>query len=197
MDKSRFCSCLSLLTVENSDEGIHRSKAADGCLWRKSLCMHPFATCTRRTAGPRLAVGHPHTFFGLPMLTCSNSFPRPGPGPSAAETRRHRRAGLGRAPEKPLDATDSQGRHLGVFLPRGTTVRGGDVLLTEDGSVRQGAGRAAAGAACITHCSAHGTPFDLTRAAYHLGNRRAHRAATRPPEDRTRPRAGRDAGSCT
>ncbi len=23
----------------------------------------------------------------------------------------------------------------------------------------------------ITHCTAHGTPFDLTRAAYHLGNR--------------------------
>jgi urease accessory protein len=23
----------------------------------------------------------------------------------------------------------------------------------------------------ITHCSDHGTPFDLTRAAYHLGNR--------------------------
>ncbi len=23
----------------------------------------------------------------------------------------------------------------------------------------------------ITHCSQHGTPFDLTRAAYHLGNR--------------------------
>lgn len=23
----------------------------------------------------------------------------------------------------------------------------------------------------ITHCTQHGTPFDLTRAAYHLGNR--------------------------
>jgi urease accessory protein len=23
----------------------------------------------------------------------------------------------------------------------------------------------------VTHCSAHGTPFDLLRAAYHLGNR--------------------------
>ena len=23
----------------------------------------------------------------------------------------------------------------------------------------------------ITHCSEHGTPFDLVRAAYHLGNR--------------------------
>ena len=25
-----------------------------------------------------------------------------------------------------FDATDSQGRHIGVFLPRGTVVRGGD-----------------------------------------------------------------------
>ncbi|HJV96257.1 MAG TPA: urease accessory protein UreE, partial [Albitalea sp.] len=28
-----------------------------------------------------------------------------------------------------FDATDSQGRALGVFLPRGTVVRGGDVLV--------------------------------------------------------------------
>ncbi len=34
-----------------------------------------------------------------------------------------------------FDATDSQGRALGVFLPRGTAVRGGDVLLAEDGSM--------------------------------------------------------------
>src|SRR5207342_3533632 len=27
-----------------------------------------------------------------------------------------------------FDATDSQGRQIGVFLPRGTAVRGGDVL---------------------------------------------------------------------
>jgi urease accessory protein len=33
-----------------------------------------------------------------------------------------------------FDATDSQGRHVGVFLPRGTVVRGGDVLLAQDGS---------------------------------------------------------------
>ena len=33
-----------------------------------------------------------------------------------------------------FDATDSQGRALGVFLPRGTLVRGGDVLLVEDDS---------------------------------------------------------------
>jgi urease accessory protein len=34
-----------------------------------------------------------------------------------------------------FDTTDSLGRHLGVFLPRGTLVRGGDVLVAEDGSM--------------------------------------------------------------
>jgi urease alpha subunit len=34
-----------------------------------------------------------------------------------------------------FDATDSLGRALGVFLPRGTVVRGGDVLVAEDGSL--------------------------------------------------------------
>ena len=67
-------------------------------------------------------------------------------------------------------ATDSQGRELAVFLPRGTVVRGGDVLVAEDGSmVRVVAAPQAV--LRITHCTRHGTPFDLTRAAYHLGNR--------------------------
>ena len=67
-------------------------------------------------------------------------------------------------------ATDSAGRELGVFLPRGTVVRGGDVLVAEDGSlVRVLAAPQAV--LYITHCKNHGTPFDLTRAAYHLGNR--------------------------
>ncbi len=69
-----------------------------------------------------------------------------------------------------FDATDSQGRHLGVFLPRGTLVRGGDVLVAEDGSLVRVLAAAQA-VLVITHCKAHGTPFDLTRAAYHLGNR--------------------------
>ena len=34
-----------------------------------------------------------------------------------------------------FDATDSPGRALGVFLPRGSVVRGGDVLVAEDGSL--------------------------------------------------------------
>jgi urease accessory protein len=69
-----------------------------------------------------------------------------------------------------FDATDSLGRPLGVFLPRGTLVRGGDVLVAEDGSmVRVIAAPQAV--LRITACAAHGSPFDLTRAAYHLGNR--------------------------
>ena len=69
-----------------------------------------------------------------------------------------------------FEATDSQGRQLGVFLPRGTLLRGGDVLVAEDGSmVRVMAAPQAV--LRITACTAHGSPFDLTRAAYHLGNR--------------------------
>ncbi len=69
-----------------------------------------------------------------------------------------------------FDATDSQGRHLGIFLPRGTLVRGGDVLVAEDGSMIRVIAAPQA-VLVITHCTQHGTPFDLIRAAYHLGNR--------------------------
>lgn len=69
-----------------------------------------------------------------------------------------------------FDATDSLGRALGVFLPRGTLVRGNDVLVAEDGSmVRVIAAPQAV--LRVTACPSHGLPFDLTRAAYHLGNR--------------------------
>ncbi|OOG44213.1 urease accessory protein UreE [Polaromonas sp. A23] len=69
-----------------------------------------------------------------------------------------------------FEATDSLGRQLGIFLPRGTLVRGGDVLVAEDGSmVKVVAAQQAV--LRITACSSHGSPFDLTRAAYHLGNR--------------------------
>ena len=69
-----------------------------------------------------------------------------------------------------FEARDSEGRSIGVFLPRGTVVRGGDVLVADDGSL----GRVLAAPQAvlkITHCAQHGTPFDLIRAAYHLGNR--------------------------
>lgn len=87
---------------------------------------------------------------------------------------------LKRAPTVELDwdvrqksrfsATDSEGRELGVFLPRGTLVRGGDVLVAEDGSMVRVIA-APQPVLVITPCAGHGTPFDLTRAAYHLGNR--------------------------
>jgi urease accessory protein len=69
-----------------------------------------------------------------------------------------------------FNCQDSAGRQLGVFLPRGTTVRGGDVLVAEDGSLVRVLA-APQTVLRITHCSAHGTPYDLIRAAYHLGNR--------------------------
>lgn len=87
---------------------------------------------------------------------------------------------LKRAPTLDLDwdtrqksrfgATDSTGRELAVLLPRGTVLRGGDVLVLDDGSlVRVQAAPQAV--LQVRHCSAHGSPFDLLRAAYHLGNR--------------------------
>ncbi len=69
-----------------------------------------------------------------------------------------------------FDTTDSTGRHLGVFLPRGTLLRGGDVLVAEDGSMVKVLAAPQA-VLRITACKSHGSPFDLTRAAYHLGNR--------------------------
>jgi urease accessory protein len=69
-----------------------------------------------------------------------------------------------------FDCTDNQARRIGVFLPRGTVIRGGDVLLTQ---CSQFISVAAAPQAVlrITPCAQHGSPFDLVRAAYHLGNR--------------------------
>jgi urease accessory protein len=69
-----------------------------------------------------------------------------------------------------FDATDSQGRTLGVFLPRGTVVRGGDVLVVDDGSLIRVLA-APQPVLVVRACAEHGTPFDLLRAAYHLGNR--------------------------
>ena len=69
-----------------------------------------------------------------------------------------------------FEATDSLGRQLGIFLPRGTLVRGGDVLVAEDGSLVK-VMAAPQTVLRITACTAHGSAFDLTRAAYHLGNR--------------------------
>ena len=69
-----------------------------------------------------------------------------------------------------FEATDSNGQTVGVFLPRGQVVRGHDLLVGEDGSFLRVLA-AEQPVLKITHCPHHGTLFDLTRAAYHLGNR--------------------------
>lgn len=69
-----------------------------------------------------------------------------------------------------FDATDSTGRSLGVFLPRGTLLRGGDVLVAQDGSLIR-VEAAPEPVMRVTPCAQHGTALDLPRAAYHLGNR--------------------------
>jgi len=69
-----------------------------------------------------------------------------------------------------FETTDSAGRKLGIFLPRGTVARGGDVLVAQDGSLIRVLAAPQA-VLKITHCPNHGTAFDLIRAAYHLGNR--------------------------
>ena len=69
-----------------------------------------------------------------------------------------------------FDAVDASGRALAVFLPRGSVVRGGDVLVAEDGSLI--IVKAAPQTVMVVRpCAEHGSPFDLMRAAYHLGNR--------------------------
>jgi urease accessory protein len=69
-----------------------------------------------------------------------------------------------------FDTDDSQGRRIGVFLPRGTAVRGGDVLVAEDGSLIKVIAQPQP-VMRVTACAQHGSSFDLMRAAYHLGNR--------------------------
>lgn len=69
-----------------------------------------------------------------------------------------------------FEAVDTSGRRLGVFLPRGRVLRGGDVLVAEDGSLVRV--RAAPQPVLVVRpCAEHGSTFDLLRAAYHLGNR--------------------------
>jgi urease accessory protein len=69
-----------------------------------------------------------------------------------------------------FDAEDSEGRRIAVFLPRGGAVRGGDVLVAEDGSLIR-VDATPQPVLVIRTCPEHGTPRDLLRAAYHLGNR--------------------------
>ena len=69
-----------------------------------------------------------------------------------------------------FSATDSTGREIGVVLPRGTALRGGDMLVAEDGSLLRVVASPQP-VLQVRHCAEHGSPFDLLRAAYHLGNR--------------------------
>ena len=69
-----------------------------------------------------------------------------------------------------FDATDTQARALGVFLARGTVLRGGDVLVAEDGSLLRVVATPQPVMVVRTE-PGHGSPLDLMRAAYHLGNR--------------------------
>ncbi len=69
-----------------------------------------------------------------------------------------------------FDTQDSQDRTLGVFLARGSVVRGGDVLVAEDGSLVKVIATPQP-VMVVRACAEHGSAFDLLRAAYHLGNR--------------------------
>ncbi|MDQ3196212.1 MAG: urease accessory protein UreE [Pseudomonadota bacterium] len=60
----------------------------------------------------------------------------------------------------------ASGEEVGVFMERGTVLRGGDLLLADDGRVVQVV--AAEERLLEVTCA---DPRDLMRAAYHLGNR--------------------------
>lgn len=63
-------------------------------------------------------------------------------------------------------ATLSTGEEAGVMLTRGTILRGGDLLVASDGRVIE----VVAAPEQVLHVEC-ATPLELTRAAYHLGNR--------------------------
>jgi urease accessory protein len=109
--------------------------------------------------------------MSTPLLTASKLIPR-GRGLAAVLLKRAASVELDwdLRQKSRFEATDSAGRRIAVFLPRGSVVRGGDVLVADDGSlVRVSA--APQPVMVVRHCSEHGSPFDLLRAAYHLGNR--------------------------
>ncbi|TSE30230.1 Urease accessory protein UreE 1 [Tepidimonas thermarum] len=69
-----------------------------------------------------------------------------------------------------FEATDTLGRRVGVVLPRGTVLRGSDALVLTNGDLLR-VEAAPEPLLRVTPCPQHGTPGDLLRAAYHLGNR--------------------------
>jgi urease accessory protein len=86
-----------------------------------------------------------------------------------------------------FEALDSAGTSLAIFLPRGAVVRGGDVLVAEDGSLRRV--RAAPQPLMVVRaCPEHGSAHDLLRAA-------ASAKATGQVGDGTRPARAATAAS--
>ena len=70
-----------------------------------------------------------------------------------------------------FEAVDSAGRTIGVFLSRGTIVRGGDVLVAEDGSLVVVRALAQPVLVATAPATSRAPALELARAAYHLGNR--------------------------
>jgi urease accessory protein len=105
------------------------------------------------------------------MLTCTKLLPA-GRGLAPALLKRAATVELRWAQRKlsRFDATDSQGRALGIALPAGSVLRGGDVLVADDGSLLRVLA-AAEPLLQVTPCAEHGTAADLLRAAYRLGGR--------------------------
>ena len=68
-----------------------------------------------------------------------------------------------------LHALLASGEPIGLVLPRGTLLRDGDRLRTDDGAIV--AVRAAEEDVIDAYCD---DPYQLVRIAYHLGNRHAH-----------------------
>src|SRR4051794_22554969 len=67
-----------------------------------------------------------------------------------------------------FEAIDSRGRRIGVFLARGAIVRGGDVLVAEDGSLIAVEAVAQRVLVVTAAATSHDPALDLLRAAYHL-----------------------------
>jgi urease accessory protein len=65
-----------------------------------------------------------------------------------------------------LRARLASGNDCGLFLPRGTVMRGGDKLLASDGRIVE-----VVAAVELLMEAASEDPLQLARAAYHLGNR--------------------------
>ncbi len=105
------------------------------------------------------------------MLTVNKLLPRSqGLAPALLKRAATLELGWDERQKSRLDATDSGGRSLGVFLPRGSVLRGGDTLVAEDGSLVRVLA-APQPVLVVRACPEHGSAFDLLRAAYHLGNR--------------------------